>query len=254
VSRRTRIWIFWVALLVFGGLFLWGLTGLPPVGNYPGPYGDVINAVAVNERHVTDMVSAVNFDYRGFDTLGEEFILFASVMGVLLLLRQQHDETKARPVDQAPQRAVPRPSDGLRAGALLLLGSTVLFGLYMVTHGQLSPGGGFQGGVIIIGALLLVYLAGDFERFRKLLPHQLVEITEALGAGGYALTGLAGMVVGVTFLQNVLPLGEPGQLYSGGTIYWLSIVAGLEVSSGLFLLCTAYLEEMLEHYRRGEQP
>ena len=150
------------AVLVFGGFFLWGLTGLPPVGNYPGPYGDVINQVGVSERHVTDMVSAINFDYRGFDTLGEEFILFVSVMGVLLLLRQQHDQTKTEPVDEAPQRAVPRPSDLVRTAGLLLMGSTVLFGLYIVTHGNLSPGGGFQGGVLITSALVTRLLGRRF--------------------------------------------------------------------------------------------
>jgi multicomponent Na+:H+ antiporter subunit B len=240
-------------LLVFGGLFILGATGLPPVGNYPGPYGDVINSVAVNERHVTDMVAAVNFDYRGFDTLGEEFILFASIMGVLLLLREQGDERKAPPVDESPRRAVPLPSEAVRAGTLFLTGSTVLFGLYIVTHGHLSPGGGFQGGVIITGALIVVYLASDFERFHKLLPHQLVEVTEALGAGGYALVGLIGMLAGATYMQNVLPLGEAGQLLSGGTIFTLSVVTGLEVASGLFLLGTAYLQEMLQHYFKGEK-
>ena len=254
MSTRMRMWLFAPAVVVFAGFFVWGLTGLPPVGNYPGPYGDVINNVAVNERHVTDMVSAINFDYRAFDTLGEEFILFVSVMGVLLLLRQQHDQTKAKPTDQAPQLAVPRQSDLVRAAGLLLMGSTVLFGLYILTHGNLSPGGGFQGGVLITSALLLAYLAGGFERFRKILPHQLVEITEALGAGGYALTGLLGMLAGVTYLQNVLPLGQPGEPISGGTIFVVNLATGLEVFSGLFLLFATYLEEMLEHYRRGEQP
>src|SRR4051795_9349607 len=62
-------------------LFLWGLRGLPRFGSYPGPYGDLLNSVAVGERKATDIVSAVNFDYRAFDTMGEEFILFASSPG-----------------------------------------------------------------------------------------------------------------------------------------------------------------------------
>src|SRR5207248_9901514 len=71
-------------LLAAGGagmaaLFLWGMAGLPPFGSYPGPYGDLLDSFAVGERKATDVLSAVNFDYRGFDTLGEEFILFVSV-------------------------------------------------------------------------------------------------------------------------------------------------------------------------------
>ncbi len=68
------------------GLLAWGLNALPPIGHYAGPYGDVILAAAKEERHVLNTVAAVNFDYRGFDTLGEEFIFFASVIGVSLLL------------------------------------------------------------------------------------------------------------------------------------------------------------------------
>ena len=56
------------------GLLLWAITGLPGFGKYPGPYGDLINSVAVVERHVTNVVTAVNFDYRALDTLGEEYI------------------------------------------------------------------------------------------------------------------------------------------------------------------------------------
>jgi len=63
--------------------------GLPPDWSLSGPYGDVLNAVAASERHTTDVVSAVNFDYRGFDTLGEESILFAFVVGATLLLRRR---------------------------------------------------------------------------------------------------------------------------------------------------------------------
>ena len=51
-----------------------------------------VNAITVPERHITDAVTAVNFDIRGFDTLGEEFILFTSVLGVVLLMRRQTDE------------------------------------------------------------------------------------------------------------------------------------------------------------------
>ena len=57
----------------------------------------MVNAVTVPERQITDAVTAVNFDIRGFDTLGEEFIMFVSVMGVALLLRKQPSDEPARP-------------------------------------------------------------------------------------------------------------------------------------------------------------
>ena len=93
-------------------LLVWGLSGLPPFGSYPGPYGEVLNSFAVGERKATDVVSAVNFDYRAFDTMGEEFILFISVAGAALLLRkveeEEHDsQEESESEDRQPGRAAP---------------------------------------------------------------------------------------------------------------------------------------------------
>src|SRR3712207_8535195 len=64
--------------------------------SYDGVYGLLLSHTAAVERHATNVVMAVTFDYRGFDTLGEEFILFAAVMGVALLLREENTATEDR--------------------------------------------------------------------------------------------------------------------------------------------------------------
>ena len=69
------------ALGAVGVFLFWGLSGLPPFGHYHGRYGHLINGIALPQRHATNAVTAVVFDYRGFDTLGEEFILFTAVLG-----------------------------------------------------------------------------------------------------------------------------------------------------------------------------
>src|SRR5579872_5380538 len=147
MNRKTRKWLFLASACGLAAVFVLGFLKLPPLGDYRGPYGDVVNAITVPERHITDAVTAVNFDVRGFDTLGEEFILFASIMGTLLLMRRQEDEPAGDHEDHAPGRRIPHASDAVRVTSLLLVAPTALFGLYMVTHGQVSPGGGFQGGV-----------------------------------------------------------------------------------------------------------
>jgi hypothetical protein len=76
IGFGTRRTIFLVAAAGLGALLVWGLAGLPDFGDYDGVYGLTLNRVAVGERHATDLVTAINFDYRAFDTLGEEFILF----------------------------------------------------------------------------------------------------------------------------------------------------------------------------------
>lgn len=272
MSRRVRSTLFFVSVMGFLVLLVWGLRGLPPLGHYHGPYGDVLNEVATHERHVTDIVTAVNFDYRGFDTLGEEFILFISVMGVLLLLRKgehegggrgaRHQEAEreqkdsstkqSEKQDEAPERNVPSPSDASRVLTLALVGPLVVFGVYVVTHGHLTPGGGFQGGVILAAAPLLVYLSGSFTVFKRITSHRLIEMADAVAAGSYALIGFAGMMAGAHFLQNILPLGTTGTINSSGTIALIDLAVGLEVAAAFVLLLYAFLEQTLERRLGGK--
>lgn len=246
MKKKTRIRFFLICACVLAAVFIAGVRNLPPVGHYRGPYGDVVNALSVPERHVTDAVTLVNFDVRGFDTLGEEYILFTSVMAVVLLLRIQSDEPRQQRDDRAPQRKPMEMSDAVRVVALILTAVITLFGIYVVVHGQLTPGGGFQGGIVLATGPLLLYLAGEYENFKKAVPRRLVHIGEALGACGYALVGLGCMAAGGAFLQNILPLGSTGSIISGGTIPIIDISVGLEVSGGIALVLIVYLEETLE--------
>ncbi|HLH30950.1 MAG TPA: MnhB domain-containing protein [Terriglobia bacterium] len=254
MSRRLRSLLFVPLAAAFLVLFLSATVGIPAVGNYRGPYGDVLNAVAVKERHSTDVVTAVNFDYRGFDTLGEESILFISVIGATVLLRQRPDEIKEKDKEEDDGRHVPKISDAVRLLCLALAAPAVLFGIYVVTHGQLTPGGGFQGGVILATVPLLVYLAGDLRTFQKTTPRILPEIAECIGVGGYILIGVAGLIWGGSFLQNVVPLGpEDAKVYSGGTIPLISVATGLAVTGGFVLLLIAFLEETLQLRLKGKR-
>ncbi len=243
--KHARLVLFLAACAVFTAVFVSGLSALHPVGSAQPPassYGDAANSISLHERHITDAVTAVNFDLRGFDTLGEEFILFGAVMGILLLLRHHPDEQHAQESDKAPGRRVPRPSDAVRIFAVSLAGPLVIFGLYLVTHGQISPGGGFQGGVVLATAPLLIYLAGQFRWLRKLVPHVLVETAEAMGAGGYAIIGAAALLHGEPFLYNFLPLGRPGKVFSSGTVAVIDLAVGLAVAGGFVMLIKAFLD------------
>jgi multicomponent Na+:H+ antiporter subunit B len=252
VTPAMRRWVFLAAAAVAGALLLWGLTGLPNYGVYPGPYGDVLNQVAVAERKATNVVAAVTFDYRGVDTMGEEYILFAAVIGVAVLLRAQRDEVEQPPDEDAADRRAPGTSNAVRVLGLALVGPVVLFGLYMVAHGHLTPGGGFQGGVVLATGALLVFLSGEYVTLRKVRPAALIDLAESSGAGGYVTVGLLGLATGAAFLENVLPLGEPGALLSAGTIPLLNLAVGLEVAGGMVLLLSEFLEQTLVLRRPGE--
>jgi len=246
VKRRARKLFFFISAVALGLLFALAYHGLPAIGLVESRYGDLVNAITVPERHITDAVTAVNFDVRGFDTLGEEFILFTSVMGVVLLMRRQKDEPGGNHEDKARGRVIPPASDAVRVTALLLVAPTIVFGLYIVAHGQVSPGGGFQGGVILSTASLLLYLCASYSQFRRAAPKRLIEAAEAFGATLYILIGAGGVLLGGLFLENVLPLGKAGTLASSGTVFFINLGVGLEVSGGLVLVLLIYLEELVE--------
>jgi len=250
VTRRN------VFLAAGAGLFaflLWSFAGLPDLGHYVGPYGDILNLSSVPERHATAVVSATNFDYRGFDTLGEEFILFAAVIGVASILRRLRGEHHERPDDEARGRRVREPSVAVTVLGHGLVGPTLVVGLYVVIHGHQTPGGGFQGGVILATALLLVYLCDTYVVVRRVGPMALIEVAEALGAASLGLLGFAGLLWGVSYLENVLPLGTTGELLSAGTIPLASVAVGLAVAGGFAFMLSEFLEQALV-VRRDRRP
>ena len=243
MTRQARIGLFVLSAAGLAALLLWAAAGLPDFGHYRGPYGKVLNSVAVGERHATNVVAAVTFDYRGFDTLGEEFILFASVMGVALLLRHERGE-RERLTTRIHSDAVGLGGAGFAAGLLAL-------GLYVVAHGYLTPGGGFQGGVVVASAFALVYLAGDYRSYRALAPIPAIDFVEGTGAGGYAVVGVVSLLLGSAFLHNFGPLGTTGTLASAGSIPFLNVASALEVSAAFVLLFTEFLEELAVTSARG---
>ena len=176
------------------------------------------------------------FDYRGFDTLGEEFILFLAAMGVALLLREHGAE-------EARKRRDPVESDPVSLLGLLMVPATVLLGLWLVAFGYVTPGGGFQGGVALAGGLVLVWVAGAYRAFLRASPKALVDLAGGTGAGSYVAVGLAALISGLPFLHNLLGLGVTGTIWSGGTIGLLNWGAALEVAAANVLLYQEFLEE-----------
>jgi multicomponent Na+:H+ antiporter subunit B len=128
---------------------------------------------------------------------------------------------------------------------LALVGPVVLLGIYIVVHGHITPGGGFQGGVILAAALILVSLAGRYPAMKRVRPIPLVELAEAGGAAGFVLIGLGALMAGSEFLFNFLPVGEPGTLLSAGTIPLLSTSVGLEVTGAFVLLISEFLDQQV---------
>jgi multicomponent Na+:H+ antiporter subunit B len=236
MSRRLRLALLASALLGNGVLFAWAIAGLPRFGDYRGPYGLVLNRIVVPLRHTTNVVMGTTFDVRGIDTMGEEFILYASVIGVTLLLR---DESGARRVERRTRRL---RSDAVRLVGVLMVGGGLLVGLWLVAFGYITPGGGFPGGVVLAGAILLLYLVGSHRDYGPFRNEHALDPFEAIGAGGYVVTGLAALVVGMQFLANLFGYGKTGTLLSAGSIGILNAAAGIAVTVAMLLLFAEFLE------------
>lgn len=245
MSRRVRLALFAVAGAGLAAVLVIGFRGLPAFGDYHGVYGRVLNGIGVSARHATDLITALNFDFRAFDTLGEEYILFASVLGIVLILRQLREEGEEPHRQEADEHHFAGGSEALLALALALTPGLIALAVYIIVHAQLTPGGGFQGGIILGAGPLPVFLAGRYLRMKRIAPHLLAEIGDAVGAAGYALLGLSGLVIGGVFLENVLPLGTPGHILSAGQMAAISVLVGVEVAGALLVAWSEFLDQAM---------
>jgi multicomponent Na+:H+ antiporter subunit B len=254
MTPALRRGLFFVGLAGFLAFYLWGLTRLPGFGRYPGPYGFVINRIAVAGTNATGVVSAVNFEYRGFDTVGEEFILFVAATGVATVLRQLRDEQEEGRRGAAFGEPPSGTTDAIRLASLVFVGPAALFGWFLASHAQASPSGGFQGGVVLATAFVLIYLAGQFLAFRRISPADLIDSVGAVGAAGFAAIGLTAVALGFAYLYNFLPLGTvPGAVSSSGTIALISFFVGIEVAAAFILIVGELVEQTLLVRAGGRQ-
>jgi multicomponent Na+:H+ antiporter subunit B len=244
VNRRTRIALFGLSAAGVGALLLWGLAGLPSFGDYAGPYGDLIANLAPPQRHIANAVTAVVFDYRGFDTMGEELILFGAASAVAMLLRETREHDVADIVDRVR-------SDATNAISLLAALAALTVGLDVVAHGLLTPGGGFQGGVVLAAAFLVLFLGVEFHVYNHFTAPTLGEPVESFGAGGYIGLGLVSLGLGLSFLQNFMGIGTFGRLTSGGSVLLVSFSSGIAVAGGFMVIFNEFLQEnMAARYGR----
>ena len=167
----------------------------------------------------TNLVTSVIVTYRGLDTLGEVAVLFLATAGIGFLLQKNKKKIKVR-----------KSSEILQSGMLLLLPLIILFGVYIFLHGHLTPGGGFQGGVVIAGGFLLIMLSHPASK----INHHVLHFVESFSGLLYVIIGLLGLVLAGGFLDNrFLPLGGFGKLFSAGAIPIIYSLIGLKVGSEL---------------------
>lgn len=122
----------------------------------------------------------------------------------------------------------------VRCMADRILPLALVYGFYVIIHGNLSPGGGFQGGCICACAVLLVYLGYGCQNTVKAVNGHRLHLVESLGAAMYVVLALLGVLMGLNFCRNVFwDSGAIGSLFSGGTIALMNYTVGLKVLAGV---------------------
>jgi multisubunit Na+/H+ antiporter MnhB subunit len=121
----------------------------------------------------------------------------------------------------------------------VMVPSIILFGIYIVCHGHLTPGGGFAGGVIISGAFVLMVLAYGSTEARTELMRKNYTFAESFGLFIFWFLAIFGLLTNNTFFLNVITKADPGtpyRLFSAGIIPLCNVAIGIEVSASLFAI------------------
>ncbi len=220
MTRRVRLLVLLAGGAGIAVLFTLAALRLPDFGGASHPYGDRTLPNAVR-HHTPNVISSINFDQRAFDTLGEELILMASALAAVVVLRT----VRAEQEDTAGEHAYGPAEvfDALRITGYLLLPVTVVAGVYIVAHGYQSPGGGFQGGIVLGSAIHLIYLAGDYPALERVRPIPMFENGEAIAAGAFVVLAIA----------------------FAGQVTAMNAAVGLEVGCAVVLVLAKFFEQAL---------
>ena len=124
----------------------------------------------------------------------------------------------------------------IRTIAQKLFPFIMLFGFYLISHGHLSPGGGFQGGVVLGTAIILLALSNSIEQTEKKFKSRWLNMLEKLGILTLIFLGFLGIFFGYSFLGNFLPLGNPGEIASGGLMLLFNVAIGIKVAAGVSVI------------------
>jgi multicomponent Na+:H+ antiporter subunit B len=148
-----------------------------------------------------------------------------------------------KPGDREPANKQPLVEQPvLRQVTKILIPFVIVFGLYVITHGDYGPGGGFQGGVIVAAAYILLALVYGVARARRVIPRSATDTLAAVGVLFYGGVGLVGLFGGGTFLDYDFLLGaDPASAQALG-MFLVELGVGLTVASVMVTVFTEMVE------------
>lgn len=232
-----------VCILIIAVLLM-TVADLPTFGSADTP----ANSNEVAERYIVkgqeetgavNIVTGMILDYRAFDTLGESHVLFIAACSVLILLRIDHDKkgSKGRQMtedEENDRKFEPKNDVILQKAAFFLVPCIILFGIYVILNGHISPGGGFSGGAIVGAGLILHLNAFGFEKTERFFTYKTFSTVSLCALLFYSIAKCYSFFCGANHLESGIPMGTAGDILSSGLILPLNICVGCVVA------CTMY--------------
>lgn len=232
-------------------LLLVTVSYLPTFGNASNPNNNEVPKRyienGIEETGAVNFVAGMILDYRAFDTLGESHVLFIAACCVLILLRIDHTKgTISKDKEEAEEndrKYEPKNDKILQKIAFILVPPIIIYGIYVILNGHLSPGGGFSGGAIIGAGLILYLNAFGFRKTEKFFTYKTFSRVTVCSLLFYAGAKSYAFFTGANHLESGIPKGIAGNILSSGLILPLNIAVGMIVA------CTMYAFYAL--FRKG---
>ena len=251
IRRYNRVYR---ATGVFAAIFmivvlLWTVSFLPAFGDPDAPANNEVSAryieQGLEETGAVNIVAGMILDYRAFDTFGESCVLFIATCCVLILLRVDRDEEPGSRAleDMHDTHFEPKNDSILQWAARILVPIIIIFGIYVILNGHISPGGGFSGGAIIGSGLILYLTAFGFKKAGRFMNERVTKVLTVSALTFYCFAKSYSFYTGANDLHSIITTGTPGAILSAGLIVYLNICVGIVVA------CTMYTFYAL--FRRG---
>lgn len=218
------------------------ISHLPAFGEANNPYNNEVSSryleKGLEETGAVNAVTGMILDYRAFDTFGESCVLFIAATCVLILLRDDRSDTTAKALIN--ERYEPVSDTILQTSAKILFPAIMIFGIYILLNGHLSPGGGFSGGAIMGAGLILHVNAFGYKKTQKFFNEKTYKIVTVSALSFYCIAKSYSFFTGANHLHSIISPGTPGAIISSGLILPLNICVGLVVACTMYAFYTLF--------------
>ena len=252
-GKRFTNWLYIIAAVVIclGIITLLVSTAaeLPPYGSPDNPANNEVAEryieSGLQETGAVNIVAGMILDYRAFDTLGESNVLFIAAVTVLILLRvtsrpDGKPTTSQLEAECDDRMFEPKNDMILQHQANFLVPMILLFGIYVIMNGHISPGGGFSGGAIMGAGLILYLNAFGYQKTERFFTFKTFSIVSVVALSFYAVSKAYSFFTGANHLDSIITTGTPGMLFSAGLIPYLNIAVGMVVCCTMYAFYTLF--------------